>query len=230
MLEVPRERFVPPAAARWPISILMCRLAPRRRLLKPMVLAKLIQAAEIGPTDRVLDVGCATGYAAAVLARIAGQVVALEQDAGLAKAAKRRAVGVAECQRRRAVRLLEGWPQSAPYDVIVLEGATEVVPQALLPAAQGRRPAGMRAGRWSRVPRPCSIAAAAPKWAAGRSSMPRRRCCRVSRKRRFSHSDTAPGSKRGAKSPVSRLFGGLRPSGGFNPPLGRIWFPVLVLA
>ncbi len=90
MLEVPRERFMPPAAERARLS--RSRRAGGeadavRRLLKPMVLAKLIQAAELAATDRVLDVGCATGYGAAVLARIAGQVVALEQDAGLAKAA-----------------------------------------------------------------------------------------------------------------------------------------------
>ena len=70
-----------------------------------MVLAKLIQAAELEATDRVLDVGCATGYAAAVLARIAGQVVALEQDAGLAKAAGDGAVVAGQCRRgERAAR------------------------------------------------------------------------------------------------------------------------------
>ena len=62
-----------------------------------MVLAKLIHAAEIKSTDRVLDVGCATGYAAAVLARMASQVVALEQDAGLAQAARSALRRPAEC-------------------------------------------------------------------------------------------------------------------------------------
>ena len=101
MLEVPRERFVPPAAAALAyldLDVPVARAASRR-LLKPMVLAKLIQAAELEATDRVLDVGCATGYAAAVLARIAGQVVALEQDAGLAKAARAALSSHAECRR-----------------------------------------------------------------------------------------------------------------------------------
>ena len=82
MVEVPRERFVPPALAgtRLSRSRHSGRRVGARRLLKPMVLAKLIQAAELAGTDRVLDVGCATGYGAAVLARIAGQVVALEQE------------------------------------------------------------------------------------------------------------------------------------------------------
>ena len=69
-----------------------------------MVLAKLIQAAELEATDRVLDVGCATGYTAAVLAHIAGQVVALEQDAGLAKAARDALVGAAAMSTWSAAR------------------------------------------------------------------------------------------------------------------------------
>jgi protein-L-isoaspartate(D-aspartate) O-methyltransferase len=95
-----------------------------------MVLAKLLQAAELEATDRVLDAGCATGYGAAVLARIAGQVIALEQEPGLAKAAS----AALSSQPNVSVvsgPLAEGWPQGAPYDVVVLEGATEVVPHAL---------------------------------------------------------------------------------------------------
>jgi protein-L-isoaspartate(D-aspartate) O-methyltransferase len=130
MLEVPRERFMPPASAGLAYLDLDVPVSATRRLLKPMVLAKLIQAAEIGPTDHVLDAGCGTGYTAAVLARIAGQVVALEQDAGLAKVAGEALsalpnVGVASGP------LTGGWPQGAPYDAIVLEGASEIMPQAL---------------------------------------------------------------------------------------------------
>ena len=97
-----------------------------------MVLAKLIHAADLTATDRVLDVGCATGYAAAVLARIAGQVVALEQDASLAKAAR---AALSSLPNVSVVSgpLTDGWPQGAPYDVILLEGATEVEPQAFCP-------------------------------------------------------------------------------------------------
>ena len=130
MLEVPRERFMPPASAALAYLDLDVPVGGGRRLLRPMVLAKLIQAAEFAPTDRVLDVGCATGYAAAVLARIAGQVVALEQDAGLAKAASD-ALAAQPNVDVVSGPLAAGWPQGAPYDVVVLEGATEVVPQAL---------------------------------------------------------------------------------------------------
>ena len=134
MQEVPRERFVPPQAAG--LAYLDLDLAVGagasggRRLLKPMVLAKLIQTADIAPTDRVLDVGCATGYAAAVLARIGAQVVALEQDSGLAAAA-RTALASQPNVTVESGPLSEGWAKAGPYDVIVLEGATEVAPHAL---------------------------------------------------------------------------------------------------
>jgi len=133
MLEVPRERFAPPAATS--IAYLDLDLpvgegaAASRCLLKPMLLAKLFNAAEIEPTDVVLDIGCATGYAAALLARIARQVVALEQDAGLAKTAQ---AALSSLTNVAVVTgpLVEGWPQGGPYDLIVLEGATEIEPQA----------------------------------------------------------------------------------------------------
>lgn len=134
MQEVQRERFVPPQAAG--LAYLDLDLAVGagasggRRLLKPMVLAKLIQTADIAPTDRVLDVGCATGYAAAVLARIGAQVVALEQDNGLAAAA-RTALASQPNVTVESGPLSEGWAKAGPYDVIVLEGATEVAPHAL---------------------------------------------------------------------------------------------------
>jgi protein-L-isoaspartate(D-aspartate) O-methyltransferase len=131
MQEVPRERFLPPALAGLAYLDLDVPLGGGRRLLKPMVFAKLIQAAAPAGTDRVLDVGCATGYGAAVLARIAGQVVALEQDPELAKTATAALADEANVSTA-SVPLVEGWPPGAPYDVILLEGAAEQVPPALL--------------------------------------------------------------------------------------------------
>jgi protein-L-isoaspartate(D-aspartate) O-methyltransferase len=130
MLEVPRERFMPPASASLAYLDLDVPVGGSRRLLRPMVLAKLIQAADLESTDRVLDVGCATGYSAGVLARIVDHVVALEQDAGLAKAAKEALLSQPNVDVVNGP-LAEGWSQGAPYDVVVLEGATEAVPQAL---------------------------------------------------------------------------------------------------
>lgn len=131
MQDVPRERFVPAGSA---ALAYLDRDIPvgsgGRRLLRPMVLSKLIQAAEIGAGDRVLDVGCATGYAAMILAPMADTVVALEEDAGLAEAA-RQALATEPKVKVVTGPLLQGWAQGAPYDVILLEGATDVEPEAL---------------------------------------------------------------------------------------------------
>jgi protein-L-isoaspartate(D-aspartate) O-methyltransferase len=105
--------------------------AGMRRLLKPMVLAKLIQAAAVGDGDRVLDVGCATGYSSVILSRLAGAVTALEEDAALAAAA----AGLTAAAGNVKVAggpLAAGWPPAAPYDVILLNGSAEIVPPALL--------------------------------------------------------------------------------------------------
>ena len=128
MQEVARERFVAePGLAYIDFDV---PVGVSRRLLKPMVLAKLIQALDLSPSDRVLDVACATGYGAAVLARMAGEVTALEQDDALAKSA---AAALSPLPNVHAVvgMLTEGWPVGAPYDAILLEGATEMVPHAL---------------------------------------------------------------------------------------------------
>ena len=95
-----------------------------------MVLAKLIQLLDLTPTAHVLDAGCATGYGAAVLARVAGQVTALEENESLAKAATAALAGQPNVQVVGGA-LAAGWASGAPYDAILLEGATEVPPQAL---------------------------------------------------------------------------------------------------
>src|SRR5689334_20092089 len=78
MLTLPRENFVD--ERRKPLAYLDedIEIAPGRYLMEPSPFAKLLQLAEIGPSDRVLDVGSGTGYSAAVLSRLAGSVVALE--------------------------------------------------------------------------------------------------------------------------------------------------------
>ena len=128
MREVPRERFLPTANAGIAYLDIDTPLAGSRRLLKPMVLAKLLQAADLKPGDRVLDIACATGYGAAVLARVVSHVTALEPDTALIQ------VGKAALPANVTVvsgPLTAGWPQGAPYDAIVLEGATEIVPHDL---------------------------------------------------------------------------------------------------
>jgi protein-L-isoaspartate(D-aspartate) O-methyltransferase len=139
MLETPRERFVPPALRSLAYMDGALRVEPAREgqparyLLAPMVFAKLVQLAAIGPNDRVLDVGPATGYSTAVLSRLAKKVVALELDAGLAAIAKD---ALAEEKTGNASfvtgPLNEGWPTGAPYDVIFLNGRIGQEPSVLL--------------------------------------------------------------------------------------------------
>ncbi|MEA2876436.1 MAG: protein-L-isoaspartate(D-aspartate) O-methyltransferase [Hyphomicrobiales bacterium] len=131
LLDVPREQFVPPsrrAIAYLDLDLAVADGSPRA-LLKPMVFAKLLQAAEIHESDRVLDVGCTTGYSAAVLAKLAANVVALEEDPALAR------IAAENLGARVAVAggpLNAGWQADAPYDAILLEGASEVRPDRLL--------------------------------------------------------------------------------------------------
>jgi len=130
---VPRERFVPPALAGVAYLDEDLEIAPGRFLIEPMVLARLIQALDPGPSDRALDIGTGYGYAAAVLAQLAGSVVTVESDAGLADAA-RRAIGATGGTNVALERgpLAAGHPDAAPYDLILLGGSVERVPTALL--------------------------------------------------------------------------------------------------
>jgi protein-L-isoaspartate(D-aspartate) O-methyltransferase len=129
--EIARERFVPAKSVSLAYVDFDMPVAPGRCLIKPRVLAKMLQAAGITPNDRVLDVGCATGYGTAVLARVAAQVVALEENAELGHGARE---ALADCKNVDIVSgpLTSGWPAAAPYNLIVMEGATEVVPETLL--------------------------------------------------------------------------------------------------
>lgn len=132
LLSVPREEFVP--AARRSLAYIDedLEIAPGRYLMEPSPFARLVQLAEIQPGDFVLDVGAGTGYSAAVLSRLAGSVVALEQDPALAA----RAQSVLSLLGYDTVAVVEGpladgYPAQAPYDIILLEGAVETIPQAL---------------------------------------------------------------------------------------------------
>jgi protein-L-isoaspartate(D-aspartate) O-methyltransferase len=132
MLAVPREVFVPPALAGLAYLDSDIAVGAGRALLKPMVFAKLIQAAHVEAGDSVLDVACGTGYSSAVLSRIAASVVALEEDASLARRASE-ALAAAGAVQVKVVTgaLTAGWPGAAPYDLILLNGATEIVPDML---------------------------------------------------------------------------------------------------
>lgn len=138
LLEIPRERFVP--AARRTLAYIDEDLpvkeadesGPTRFLMEPMAFARLVQLADIRPADVVLDVGCGTGYSTAVLAQIAESVVGLESETGLAEMAESVLVelGVANAAIVTGP-LRDGYASQAPYDVILVEGAVEEIPEGL---------------------------------------------------------------------------------------------------
>jgi protein-L-isoaspartate(D-aspartate) O-methyltransferase len=146
LAELPREQFVP--AERRSIAYIDedVRLAGDRFMMEPMVLARLLQAAEPTKSDVALDVGCTTGYATAVLARLAATAIGLECDRALARQA---GDTLARLGIDNAIvvegKLGEGYPKHGPYDIILLNGAVAEVPVALLDQlAEGGRLVGVR--------------------------------------------------------------------------------------
>lgn len=133
MGEVPREKFVPPARETLAYIDEAHQLSAKRRLGPPAPFAKLVQLAAIEHADRVLDLGCGTGYSAAVLARLAANVVAVEDDAALAAQARKilAGLGVGNVSVLDGPLLTTGQGQG-PYDVIILEGTITDVPAGLL--------------------------------------------------------------------------------------------------
>lgn len=136
MLAIPRESFVPAptqSLAYMDAHVPVAAGPKPRVMLAPRTFAKLVQMAEIDEDAAVLDVGAATGYSSAVLAQLAGSVVALESDEALARKAEeslaRLAPGVATVVHGS---LAAGYPAGAPYDAIVIEGAVAEVPAVLL--------------------------------------------------------------------------------------------------
>jgi protein-L-isoaspartate(D-aspartate) O-methyltransferase len=132
-LEVPRQRFVAPEheSLSYLDRELPARGAKGRRLLTPMVLARMLQAVTVVPNDRALDVGGGSGYGAAILAAMGAKVVLLESDPGAAQHAK------AELHSRVNATVVAGPLDSGaaalgPFDLIVVEGAFGVFPNSLI--------------------------------------------------------------------------------------------------
>lgn len=132
MLWAPRERFVPRAARAVAYAGAEIEVAPGRALLEPRILGKMLEAAAILPSDLVLEICPATGYSTAIVARMAEAVVAVEPDAGLAKQAQ---ATLAELEAHNAVVTIgdpaAGDAAHAPFDVVFVNGAVEVLPDAL---------------------------------------------------------------------------------------------------
>lgn len=132
MLTVAREDFVPAAQREAAYLGENLSLGQGRVLLDPRTLAKMLDALAISNDELVLDVGCAMGYSAAVIAHMAEAVVAVEEDEAMAKEAQDAlALAGSDNVMVHTGPLSEGAPKHGPYDVIIIEGGVVDVPEAL---------------------------------------------------------------------------------------------------
>lgn len=128
-LQIPREQFVTEERRELAYVDVDLPVGKDRYVMEASPFAKLLQLAEVGEGDTVLDVGCGTGYSAAILAELAASVVALEEDGDLAAVATERlqALGASTCTVVQGP-LAQGYAAAAPFDVIVFEGAVGKLP------------------------------------------------------------------------------------------------------
>ncbi|WP_202192028.1 protein-L-isoaspartate(D-aspartate) O-methyltransferase [Sphingomonas sp. MM-1] len=141
MLQVPRELFVPEAARALAYSDQPLAIGEGQTISQPYIVALMIEAAAIGPEDHVLEIGAGSGYAAAVMGRIAHTVHAVERLPALARAAgeRMRALGI-DNVTIIAADGTRGWRAHAPYDAILVPAAAAALPPELPDqlAARGR--------------------------------------------------------------------------------------------
>lgn len=156
---LPREAFVPKAKQGIAYVDEDLEVAPGRYLLEPVVLARMAQALELSDTDTVLNIGCATGYDAALLGRLTASVVAVESDASLATQASE-TISALAVDNVAVVEgaLTDGYAKQAPYDAVFFSGAIAEVPEAV---ARQLSPAG----------RLVAVVAAAEEGGVGRATL-----------------------------------------------------------
>jgi protein-L-isoaspartate(D-aspartate) O-methyltransferase len=128
--DVPRERFVPRDRIALAYADALVPLTPGRHLNNPLALGRLLTEAAPREGEKALVIGAATGYAAAVLSKMVGSVVAVEEDAELASFAREALAGYGVTVVEGP--LVEGHRGAAPYDLILIDGAVETVPPALI--------------------------------------------------------------------------------------------------
>lgn len=133
MLSVPREEFVPSLRRSLAYIDEDLEIAPGRFIMEPSPFARLVQLAGIRPSDFVLDIGAGMGYSSAVLSKLAGAVVALEEEDVLAEKAQSTLSSLGyDTVAVVNGPLANGYADQAPYDAIVIEGAVDHVPQVIL--------------------------------------------------------------------------------------------------
>ncbi len=133
MRTVPREEFVPEDSRHEAYEDRPLPIGEGQTISQPYVVALMIEALSLAPDDRVLEVGAGSGYAAAVLGRIAREVYAIERHGSLARAAseRMRRLGYDNVQVREGDGTL-GWAEEAPFDAILVSAGGPEVPAPLL--------------------------------------------------------------------------------------------------
>ncbi|ASK89891.1 protein-L-isoaspartate O-methyltransferase [Sphingorhabdus sp. SMR4y] len=131
MGHIAREDFVPAAQRSFAYADRGVQISAGRALNPPLATGRLLNMAHATKDDKVLLIGAATGYTAALLAQLAGSVVAVEQDAKLAALAEKNLADFDNI-RVETGKHSDGWGESAPYSVIVIDGLVEEIPQSLV--------------------------------------------------------------------------------------------------
>ncbi len=131
MRAVPREAFLPPSLQARAYADDDVRLGAGRVMMSPMITGRLLQVAALAEGERVLLVGSGTGYTAALLAACGAVVTALEDDAALIAVAAPALAAWAPGVTQVMGPLAAGWPNGAPYDLVMVEGAVEQLPEAI---------------------------------------------------------------------------------------------------
>jgi protein-L-isoaspartate(D-aspartate) O-methyltransferase len=134
MGEVPREHFVPQDKLALAYADALVPVAPGRALNPPMALGRMLTEARLRGHERALVIGAATGYSAALLARLVTSVVALEEDEDLFAFARKALAGSGVETVRGP--LAKGYAKGAPYDFILIDGAAEQVPPSIVAQAR----------------------------------------------------------------------------------------------
>lgn len=142
MRRLPRERFVPPTSAARAYADEDVQLGNGRYLVEPMVIARLVQLAEVRQDDRALVLAAGSGYGAALLDACGAKVVAVEDDPALLALAHGVLPSVAPSVRLIEAKPASGWPEGAPYSVVLIDGAVEEVPDAVVQQLRPTSPDG----------------------------------------------------------------------------------------
>jgi len=131
MEKVPREAFVPEALQEFAYQDTPLPIGDGQTISQPYIVARMAEAANVGPDDRVLEIGAGSGYAAAVLGELAGRVFTIERHRALADLARARLsqLGYGTVEVRTGDGTL-GWPEQAPFDAIIATASGPCVPEA----------------------------------------------------------------------------------------------------